>query len=141
MTGKTRRVVLDTNVVTSALIFPGPSTARIRQAWLRGEITPLVCRETTLELVRVLAYPRFKLNEDEHAQLLADYLPCCEVVALDSDSPRGPRCKDPHDQVFIQLALVAAAECIVSGDRALLELDGVAGLSVVRPSEFFADGP
>lgn len=94
MSDSPRRVVLDTNVVTSALLFPGPTTAQIRHAWTRGAIIPLVCRETTLELVRVLAYPRFALSRDEQEQLLADYLPWCEVVDFDSAASRGPRCRD-----------------------------------------------
>jgi predicted nucleic acid-binding protein len=75
-----RRVVLDTNVVASALLFPGPTTAQVRRAWISGSIVPLVCRDTTLELVRVLAYPRFGLTEEEISQLLAEYLPWCEVL-------------------------------------------------------------
>jgi uncharacterized protein len=133
-----RRVVLDTNVVASALLFPGPTMAQLRRAWMDGSIVPLVCRETTLELVRVLAYPKFELSEDEHAQLLADYLPWCEVVTVDLESPRGPRCRDPQDQVFVELAIEGRAECIVSGDRALLELDGVKRLKVLKPAELFS---
>lgn len=133
-----RRVVLDTNVVASALLFPGPTMARLRRAWMDGSIVPLVCRETTLELVRVLAYPKFGLSQDEHAQLLADYLPWCEVVTVDLKRPRGPRCRDSHDQVFVELAIEGRAECIVSGDRALLELDGVKRLRVLKPSELFS---
>lgn len=132
-----RRVVLDTNVVASALLFPGPTTARVRHAWMRAEIIPLVCRETTLELVRVLAYPRFALTDDEIGQLLADYLPRCETISVDTNAVRGPRCRDPHDQVFVELAITAGAECIVSGDRALLELDGREGLVVIRPAALF----
>lgn len=137
MTEVARRVVLDTNVVASALLFPGPTTARVRTAWMSGSIVPLVCRETTLELVRVLAYPRFGLSEDEHAQLLSDYLPWCEVITPGEARSLGPRCRDPHDQMFVDLALAGNAECIVSGDRALLELDGVDGLRVVKPSDLF----
>jgi predicted nucleic acid-binding protein len=115
MSESPRRVVLDTNVVTSALLFPGPTTAQIRQAWMRGALIPLVCRETTLELVRVLAYPRFALTRDEQAQLLADYLPWCEVVD--------------------DLAIAGTAAHLVTGDRALLELNGVDGLHVATPAE------
>ena len=81
-----RRVVLDTNVVASALLFPGPTTGELRRAWMSGEIVPLVCRETTLELMRVLAYPRFALTDEEIAQFVADYLPYTEVVSYEDVS-------------------------------------------------------
>jgi putative PIN family toxin of toxin-antitoxin system len=105
-----RRVVLDTNVVASALLFPGPTTAALRRAWKSGEIVPLVCRETTLELMRVLAYPRFALTDEEIEQFVADYLPFTEVVAVADGPPLGPKCRDPDDQIFVELAIAGRAE-------------------------------
>ncbi|MFP7864029.1 putative toxin-antitoxin system toxin component, PIN family [Pseudomonas aeruginosa] len=57
-----RRVVLDTNIVLSALIFNAGRLAWIRHAWQQQQLQPLVCRETASELLRVLAYPKFKLS-------------------------------------------------------------------------------
>src|SRR5262249_48764253 len=51
------RVVLDTNVVVSALLFTRGATVRLREAWQAGEVLPLASRATAAELVRVLAYP------------------------------------------------------------------------------------
>lgn len=112
MTRNARRVVLDTNVVASALLFPGPTTGELRRAWMAGEIVPLVCKETTLELMRVLAYPRFDLTEEEIAQFVADYLPYTEVVMVADGKPRGPKCRDADDQIFVELAMAGGAECI-----------------------------
>ncbi|MBL8523072.1 MAG: putative toxin-antitoxin system toxin component, PIN family, partial [Betaproteobacteria bacterium] len=53
------RVVLDTNVVLSALIFPGKTTSRIRELWQNGKLIPLISRETTEELLAALQYPKF----------------------------------------------------------------------------------
>ena len=75
------RVVLDTNIVLSALVFNAGRLVWIRQAWQRHEIRPLVCRATVNELLRVLAYPRFRLTATEQKDLLADFLPYAEVVA------------------------------------------------------------
>jgi predicted nucleic acid-binding protein len=49
------RVVLDTNVVLSALLFRGGPTARLRDAWQNGRFVPLASTITADELVRVLA--------------------------------------------------------------------------------------
>lgn len=110
------RVVIDTNVVLSALVFKG-RLGWLRGAWARRAIVPIVCRETTAELLRVLGYPKFKLTAAEQATLLADYLPYAEVVALPDPPPALPIvCRDHDDTIFIQLAMVALADCLVSGD-------------------------
>lgn len=133
-----RRVVLDTNVVASALLFPSAPSALIRTAWKSGAITPLVCRTTTLELMRVLAYPRFGLSEREHGDFVAEYLQFAEVVDVFEGTRRGPECRDPDDQVFVELAIAGRAECIVSGDKALLALNAQGGITVWSLAEFGA---
>jgi putative PIN family toxin of toxin-antitoxin system len=65
------RVVIDTNLVLSALIFGG-RTAKIRSAWQENLICPLASKDTITELIRVLAYPKFKLTTSEQEDLLAD---------------------------------------------------------------------
>ncbi len=50
-----RRVVLDTNTVLSALLFVNGSLVPLRTAWQSGEVTPLLCAQTVVELLRVLA--------------------------------------------------------------------------------------
>lgn len=118
------RVVLDTNVVLSALVFTGGPTARLRQAWQQGRCLPLVSTATTRELMRVLAYPKFRLGRAEQAELLADYLPHAEVVAVPEPPPAVPDCRDPHDLPFLHLAVAGGATALITGDRDLLALDG-----------------
>lgn len=48
-----RRVVLDTNIVLSALLFTSGRLAWIRHAWQGRQLQPLVCRETVNELLLV----------------------------------------------------------------------------------------
>lgn len=83
----TPRVVIDTNVVLSALLFTDGRLAWMRHAWQRQQIQPLVCKETASELLRVLAYPKFKLTGREQQELLADFLPHAEVVGIRSMNP------------------------------------------------------
>lgn len=59
------RVVLDTNTVLSALLFPRGRLSWMRDLWTAGRVLPLVCRATALELIAALAYPKFKLGESE----------------------------------------------------------------------------
>jgi putative PIN family toxin of toxin-antitoxin system len=115
-----KRVVLDTNVVLSALLFSEGHLAWIRHGWQRGRCLPLVCRETVNELLRVLAYPKFKLDAKERKALLADYLPYTESVTLPEKWPDLPQSRDAKDQVFFALALTGKADVLISGDRDIL---------------------
>ena len=65
-----RRVVLDTNVVVSALLFRG-ATSELHAIWKRGGLTLVVSEVSLAELTRVLAYPKFRLTGDMVAGLLA----------------------------------------------------------------------
>lgn len=125
---KVPRVVLDTNVVLSALLFGGGPTAQLRAAWMSGRFIPLASPATAQELVRVLAYPKFKLTASEQQDLLADYLPWTQVVRTPGPPPATPRCRDPFDLPFLQLAITGKADALVSGDKDLLALAGTRGL-------------
>lgn len=114
------RVVLDTNVVLSALVFGGGLPGAVRLAWQSGALRPLASAATVQELVRVLAYPKFRLSAAEQEELLADYLPYVETVRIPNPLPSVPPCRDPLDEPFMQLALTGRARMLVSGDRDLL---------------------
>ena len=115
-------VVLDTNLVLSALVFAGGRLAALRVAWQSGRCVPLVSQATASELMRVLGYPKFKLSEADRAELLADYLPYCRGVRIPPGLPKLPHCRDVNDQMFIELAAAGKADFLVTGDKDLLVL-------------------
>ena len=130
------RVVLDTNVLVSALVLHAGSLSCLRGAWQSKRILPLASRGTAEELIRVFAYPRFRLSPDERTDLLADYLPWCETVAV-SDSPMEiPRCRDPSDRAFLELALAGHADALISGDADLLVLADSFPVPILAPATF-----
>lgn len=130
-----RRWVLDTNVVSSALIRPGGMAGRLRLAWQAGLFAPLASSHTVAELIRVLAYTKFGLAPEEQHDLLADYLPWVETVRVAIPPPATPACRDAHDLPFLQLAIAAKAEAIVSGDGDLLCLVDELTMPVLTPAE------
>jgi len=132
------RVVLDTNVLVLALLFERGSLAWFRTAWQSRLIRPVVAEPTVRELMRVLAYPKFRLNAVELEQLLADLLPWCESWRTPIASAEQ-KVRDPKDQIFIDLALSARVSALVSGDADLLALrDQLNPLQVLTPAEFHA---
>ncbi len=132
------RVVLDTNVVVSALVFTSGRLAWIRHAWQRTQLVPLACAATINELLRVLAYPKLHLNELERDGLLGDYLPFAEVMDLVETWPHVPECRDPADRVFLALAVAAHADALVTGDADLLAIERAGSVPILTPEAFSA---
>lgn len=130
------RVVLDTNLVLSALVFAQGHLAVLRHAWQEKYFVPLLSRATTAELFRVLAYPKFKLGAEDQQELLADYLPWCEIVRIPNSPPATPACRDVYDQPFLQLAAAGQADYLVSGDQDVLSLAGRVSFRIVTADAF-----
>ena len=126
------RLVLDTNVLVSALLFPTGSVSWLRHAWQSKTIRPLASHETTMELIRVLSYPKFRLTAGEQQDLIADYLPCCETVVV-SQPPAVPTCRDPSDRLFLELALQGRPAALVTGDDDLLALASAFPIPILTP--------
>ena len=130
----TRLVVFDTTTVVSALLFRSGRLAWLRQHWREGECAPLVSRATAAELTRVLGYPKFALSAADRRELLAEYLPYCDVI-----EPRErceDVCRDARDQAFLDLAQSGRADLLVSGDQDLLVLAGQARFVIESPEAY-----
>ena len=134
------RVVLDTNVVLSALVFGSGVAGALRRAWQEEMCHPLVSAATTKELLRALAYPKFGLAADEQHELLADYLPYATTVDTTRPTKRPvrtvPVCRDPSDIPFLQLAIAGKAHALVTGDKDLLVLSDQFSIPIVTLDAF-----
>ena len=126
------RIVFDTNVLVSALLFPAGRLWWLREAWQSEAVVPLASGDTTRELIRVLSYPKFRLTDDECEDLLADYLPWCETVSV-PDGIVTPNCRDPFDRPFLELALAAKADILITGDDDLIALAPTFAVPIVTP--------
>jgi len=131
---KITRVVLDTNVLISALLFKG-ELSRVVELWRKGKIVPLISKETFDELRTVLEYPKFSLSRVEIKSLVEhEILPFFEVANV-VKHVKGA-CRDPGDDKFISCALSANADCIVTGDKDLLDLKTYQSVRIIHASEF-----
>jgi len=133
-----RRAVIDTNVVVSAFVFRAGALAWLREAIVNGELIPLVSDETLAEMVRVLAYPRFGLTPEDRENIIVHYMERAEAIKQPRTRARLPRCRDPHDEIFIRLAYAANADAIVTGDDDLLALAPESRIPILSPAEFRA---
>jgi putative PIN family toxin of toxin-antitoxin system len=133
---KINKVVLDTNVLVSALLFKGVLPGKLIECWKQGQIIPLASRDIIDEFIRVLSYPKFKLTEEEISFLLhKEILPWFEVITVKKYKPYVVA--DPDDDKFIWCALAGSADCIISGDEHLLNLDPSPVL-ILSPSQFLS---
>ena len=115
------KVVFDTNTVISALLFSKGQLSWLRPYWRMSKVTALSSKATVDELIRVLAYQKFQLEADEIETLLADFIPYCTVIKVVARK-NNPRCRDPDDQIFIDLVISGNADILVTGDKALLAM-------------------
>ena len=130
------RVVIDTNLVLSALVFAQGRLTPLRHAWQGAHCQPLLSSITAAELLQVLAYPKFKLSAADQQELLADYRPYCTTVRMPAKLPKTPACRDPFDLPFLQLAIVGKADYLVSGGKDLLSLAGQFVCPIVSAEQF-----
>jgi len=141
MAGESRRLaipraVLGTNVVLSALLFGSGMLVRLREGWQASRFVPLVSSTTADELIRVLAYPKFRLSTREQEDLIADYLPYCAAVQVPDPPPATPPCPDPFDVPFVELAVAGDADFLVPGDGHLLDPANELACAIVNPASF-----
>ncbi len=128
------RVVLDTNVLVSALLFKGKLSGFVA-LWQEGRLAPLLSKETFGELRKVLTYPKFALDQEEIGAILEDaILPFFEIV--DPVEPIEGVSTDPDDDPFIECAVSGRAEFVVTGDAQLVGLKRYKTVRFVTPSEF-----
>ena len=131
------KVVVDTNVVVSGLLWGGQPNRILR--WAREGLLEIVaCEETTAELRRVTQYKRFSKRLSDldtssnevffYFMNLVKFVPTPEIIP---DIIK----KDRFDNIFLALALENKAHLIISGDRHLLDLREFKDIQIVMPSE------
>jgi putative PIN family toxin of toxin-antitoxin system len=129
-----KRVVIDTSVIVSALLFRG-TPGRLISSWKKKIIQPLITKEIILEYLRVLAYPDFRLTENEiHFILYHEMVTFFEQVTITTGTPVVM--KDPFDDKFLHCAEEGKADVIISGDKHLLNLKSFKEIKIVSPAQF-----
>jgi len=132
------RVVLDTNILVSALISPGGHPAAIYDAWAHSRFTLLTCAEHLEELRATLQKPRIAdlIKPYKAGRLVNQIRKLAENVG---HLPRVKRSPDPNDDFLLALSEAGMADYLVTGDRAgLLALRRHFATQIVSASDFAA---
>jgi putative PIN family toxin of toxin-antitoxin system len=127
------RITCDTNIIISALNFPG-NPARILAMAETGEITLAVSDDILAEVDRVLKRPKFGWTQEQVDEAISGLSAFAEHV--------GPKQRidvvkdDPTDNRILECAAAAGSEYLVSGDKHLLKVGQYQGVKIVTPAEF-----
>jgi len=121
------RLVLDTQIWLDWLVFDDPGVQPLRQAVEEGRAEIWIDAACEAELERVLAYDlgRHTLTPEKATAALVEARRLArriEATLTDDQKKALPRCRDVDDQIFLEAALAARADVLVTKDRELLKL-------------------
>lgn len=127
------RVVLDTNVLVSGLISPNGPPADILRLLEGRPIVPCFNEVILNEYREVLARPKFEFPAVRVANLLRRFEAVGELIVAGPVSGEFP---DPKDAPFLEVALAAYADFLVTGNLRHFPARLRQGVAVVSPREF-----
>lgn len=132
-----RRWVIDTNVLVSAIILPRSTAAK---AVLKAQSGLILASEVTrLELFQVIERERFDryVTREVRRQLAAEFDRACRIISI----PFPIRvCRDARDDKFIELAVHGQADAIITGDDDLLSLGRFREIEILTPAAYLERG-
>lgn len=132
------RLVLDTNVVVSALLTPHGAPARVLDLVLSGDHIVLLDDRIRAEYAEVLARPRFGFAPLDVATLLRYLSAWGESVAA---RPLDLKLPDPDDLPFLEVAVAGRADVLVTGNPRHYSVPAVSvAVRVMSPAQFLATG-
>lgn len=125
--------VLDTNIVASATFWRG-KPAHCLEAWTLGRFELAISHPILTEYEEVVA----RLSARYPGKRATDWLTAIRQAGhLHLPAPLPARTTDPDDEIFIECAVAAHADYLVTGDKShLLPLRQVEGVSVIAVSQF-----
>ena len=127
------RIVVDTNVVISGLLFGG-TPARVLNHIVEGSVLCFMSLPILDEIRDVLQKPKFGLSPDQSLWFVEDLHALCRVVNP-TERIRAIEV-DPDDNIILECAAAANAVMIVSGDSHLLDLRRWRDIHILSPSDF-----
>jgi putative PIN family toxin of toxin-antitoxin system len=120
------RLVLDTNVILDLLVFKDPSAESIRLLLDAKQVDAIRTPASMAELIDVIGRPVFKLSREDQASIVQAWEASSRLLENTAIEPAPFTCRDPDDQVFINMAYSLRPALLLSKDLRVLELQAIA---------------
>ena len=135
------RVVLDTNLVVSAILSPEGKPARIVKMALEGKLDLVVSPAILKEIIHVLNYQKVRKLLAKRAVSLEATKDALQKIAKTAFMTPGKLDvhgvgRDASDNIMLSCAAEGRADYLISGDHRLTDLVSFEGISVVNPPTF-----
>ena len=122
------RVVLDTNVLVSAMISNGKPRELLRKG-IDNQFSIVTSDLILKELATVLRRPKFKTSEDEIHRIILAIIWSSEITNVKTKFKAVK--EDPKDDMVVNTAYDGHADIIVTGDKHLLEMENFRGIKII----------
>jgi len=119
-------LVLDTNVILDLLVFKDPSTEPIRLLLDAQQVDAVRTPTSMTELIDVIRRPAFKLSEEEQETIIEAWESNSRLLETTAMERAPFTCRDPDDQVFLDMAYSIRPALLLSKDLRVLELQAIA---------------
>jgi putative PIN family toxin of toxin-antitoxin system len=120
------RLVLDTNVILDLLVFKDPSAEPIRLLLDAKQVDAVRTSASMAELIDVIGRPSFKLSREDQETIVQAWKSSSRLLENTAIEPAPFACRDPDDQVFINMAYSLRPALLLSKDLRVLELQAIA---------------
>lgn len=128
------RLILDTNILVSAFAFRSQNAKIVLELAAREHIL-LFSEATFIELTETLFKPKF--TEAIEINVIKGFLNNLKKIGIFIiPSITITACRDPKDDIFLELAITGKADRIISGDKDLLVLNPFRGIPIISAKEF-----
>jgi len=115
------RIIVDTNILLDIIYFEDPHVKDLTKAIESGHLEAWSCNLIWDEFLDVMRRPAFYKNEETYQKMIEKALKYFQFDT--SKIPPSPyKCRDPDDQIFIDLAVIKAPCWLISRDLEVLKL-------------------
>jgi putative PIN family toxin of toxin-antitoxin system len=132
------KVVLDANIHVSAMVNSQGNPSRIMSAWEQGAFDLVVSGPIIAEIGRVLRYPRIARRHKQDEEAIQRFLTLLQNEAVIGEAAEALDVvqEDESDNRYLECAIEAKAQYIVSGDQHLLAIGEYKGIMILTPAAF-----
>jgi len=133
------RAVVDTGIFVSALIRRRGTISSILQALRDGRFSVIFTTDILVEIIDVLGRDKIRIKyhiDPDDISALINLIRLRGELVIPTQTVNA--CRDPKDDKFLEAAQAGQADCIVSGDADLLDLEAFEDIPILQPAEFLA---